>query len=136
MMSARRRRPAAGASILAGLGFGVPGLVGIVHLANTGKVWTFLGFPTYGGGPLESLGIRTTIPLMAGYLVVCVAEVGAGVLLWTNRPAGPWSTWVLLPFETAYWIGFALPFGLLLGVARTILVGVPKAQATNPGPLR
>jgi hypothetical protein len=28
----------------------------------------------------------------------------------------------LLPFELAFWIGFALPFGLLLGIARTGLL--------------
>lgn len=130
-MSDRRRKSEAAVSILAGLGFGIPCLAGIGHLARTGNVWTFLGFPTYGDGPFESLGIHTTIPLMAGFLVICAAEIGAGVLLWTGRSAGPRTTWLLLPFEMAYWIGFALPFGVLLGAARTVLVLLPKARIMN-----
>ena len=46
-------------SVLLGLGFGIPGVLGAIHLARTGEVWTFLGFPTYGGGPFERLGIQT-----------------------------------------------------------------------------
>ena len=29
---------------------------------------------------------------------------------------------LLLPFEFAFWIGFALPFGPLLGIVRTVLL--------------
>jgi hypothetical protein len=40
-------RASAGAlSLLLGLGFGLPGAFGVVHLRRTGEVWTFLGFPT------------------------------------------------------------------------------------------
>ena len=44
---------AAGLSIFLGLGFGLPCAYGIRHLSTTGEVWTFLGFPTYGGGHLR-----------------------------------------------------------------------------------
>jgi hypothetical protein len=36
-------------SLVLGLGFGLPALWGTVHFAQTGEVWTFMGFPTYGG---------------------------------------------------------------------------------------
>jgi len=35
---------------LAGLGFGLPGAYGAAYLTSHGEVWTFFGFPTYGGG--------------------------------------------------------------------------------------
>ena len=40
-------------SIFLGLGFGLPCAYGIWCLSTTGEIWTFLGFPTYGGGPLR-----------------------------------------------------------------------------------
>jgi hypothetical protein len=39
-------------SILVGLGFGLPCAYGIRYLSTRGEVWTFLGFPTYGGGAI------------------------------------------------------------------------------------
>jgi hypothetical protein len=40
-------------SIFLGLGFGLPCAYAIRYLSTRGKVWTFLGFPTYGGGHLR-----------------------------------------------------------------------------------
>ncbi len=116
-------KPAAGAlSLFLGLGFGVPCVFAIRHFARTGDVWTFLGFPTYGGGPFERIGIQTSTMLLVGFLAVCVAEVAAGVLLWTDSSFAVPASFALLPFELVFWIGFALPFGLLLGLARVVLL--------------
>lgn len=102
-----------------GLGFGLPGVYAIWYLAARDRVWTFFGFPTYGGGPFETIGIKTTPALVAGFVVVCGAELVAGTLLWQRQGAGVALALVLLPVEFAFWIGFALPAGLILGVART-----------------
>lgn len=115
-------RLAAVFSFILGLGFGLPCAYGIRYLSRTGEVWTFLGFPTYGGGPFERIGIRTTVPLLVAFLVVCGLEVVTGWLLWRGLGAGAVLAVALLPFELAFWIGFALPFGPLLGLARAILV--------------
>ncbi|MGB7983353.1 MAG: hypothetical protein WCF36_21455 [Candidatus Nanopelagicales bacterium] len=45
-----------------------------------------------------------------------------GVLLWASTPHAPAASYALLPFELAFRIGFALPFGPLLGIAPTGLV--------------
>jgi hypothetical protein len=85
-------------------------------------VWTFLGFPTYGDGPFEDVGTDTTVPLLVAFLLVCVAELVAGwLLLRARRPAGLLALG-LLPLELAFWIGFALPLGPVVGLARTVLV--------------
>lgn len=116
-------RPAAGVvSVLLGLGFGIPCVFAIRHLGRTGEVWTFMGFPTYGRGPFDRLGVPTSIPLLVGFLVVCVAEALVGVLLWTDASYAPALGYALLPFELAFWIGFALPFGPVLGLLRTVLL--------------
>ena len=109
-------------SIVLGLGFGLPGVLGTLHFARTGEVWTFLGFPTYGGGPFERLGWATSVPLLIGFLVVCLAEVAVGLMLLRDASGAATLSALLLPFEFAFWIGFALPFGPLLGIVRTVLL--------------
>jgi hypothetical protein len=109
-------------SILLGLGFGIPGALGALHFARTGQVWTFMGFPTYGGGPFEGIGFATSVPLLLAFVLVCLAEVIVGVTLLTNAPYAETFAYALLPFELVFWIGFALPFGPPLGIARTVLL--------------
>lgn len=116
-------RTVAGAlSLLLGLGFGLPCVAGINHLARTGEVWTFMGFPTYGNGPFERLGLPTSVPLLLVFLAVCIAEAVVGVMLWTGAPMATTLAYALLPVEIVFWIGFALPFGPVLGLARTTLL--------------
>jgi hypothetical protein len=115
-------RAAAVVAWITGLGFGLPAVFGLRYFAQHQEVWTFMGFPTYGGGPFERWGIQTSIPLLAGFIAVCVAELIVGGLLWSGRPAGLWLALALLPFELVYWIGFALPFGFVFGAIRTTLV--------------
>src|SRR6187549_76066 len=116
------RVAAAACSLVLGLGFGLPGAFGAVHLARTGEVWRFLGFPTYGGGPFERWGIPTSVALITGFVLVCVAEVVLGVMILVDAPGTTVFAIAILPFELAYWVGFALPFGPPLGIARTVLL--------------
>lgn len=116
-------RMAAGlVSIFLGVGFGLPGVAGARHFARTGDVWTFLGFPTYGDGPFEHLGIPTSTALLVAFVAVCVAEVAVGVLLVMGRPLARTLGFGLLPIELVFWVGFALPVGPPLGLLRTILL--------------
>jgi hypothetical protein len=125
-------RLAGALSVVAGLGFGLPGIPGLLHLAREDEIWTFMGFPTYGDGPFESVGIDSTPALLGGFLVVCAAEVGVGVALW--RGHGRVASLALLPFELAYWIGYALPFGPLLGAGRTALVLASRSTSDSVSP--
>jgi hypothetical protein len=124
-------RVAAGMSGLLGLGFGIPGVIGAEHLDRTGRVWEFMGFPTYGPGMFAEWGIPTTVPLIRGFVAVCAAEVVVGVLLWRRgtMTIGRILALVLLPVEFLFWIGFKLPFGPLFGVLRTVLVIVGSIAA-------
>ena len=115
-------RAAGVCSLVLGLGFGLPGVYGAWYYARQGQVWTFLGFPTYGDGPFERWGFPTNVALLLGFVAVCAAEVVVGVLLWGGSTIAPWLAFALLPVELLFWIGFALPFGPLLGLARTVLV--------------
>jgi hypothetical protein len=129
-------RVAAASSAVLGIGFGVPCAYGIWHLARRGEIATVLGYPTYGKGPFEAVGVPTTVPLMSAFLGVCLGEVACGWLLWKGRPAGRTVALWLLPVEGSFWTGFALPFAPPLGIARTIAVlrATPDAPARRPGP--
>jgi hypothetical protein len=116
-----------------GLGFGLPGISAIQHFAEHGTVWTLMGFPTYGEGPFENVGIETTTPLLVGFLVVCALEVVVSVLLWAGRRSGAVLSLVLLPVEMIFWIGFALPFGPVLGLLRTVPVVVALREGKDAG---
>ena len=111
-------RLAGSLALLAGLGFGIPGVFGVRHFVSTGQVWQFLGFPTYGDGPFVSAGLQTSLGLLVGFVVVCAAEVVVGLSLLAGWAPALWIQFALVPFELAYWWGFALPFGFVLGVAR------------------
>jgi hypothetical protein len=62
-----------------------------------GRGPTILGFPAYGRGPFERLGIATTVPLLSAFLLVCVLDCVAGWLLWNGSITGAILALVLLP---------------------------------------
>ncbi len=127
------RRAAAVFAWLAGLGFGIPGVYGTFSFAEHRSVATFAGFPTYGGGPFERVGLPTSVPLLSAFVGVCLLECVSGWLLWCGRRPGRTLSWVLLPAELVLWIGFALPFGPPLGAARTVLIVWPRAVTVSDG---
>jgi hypothetical protein len=115
----------------AGLGFGPLGVYGTAFFAQHHAVWHVMGFPTYGHGPFETIGITTSVPLLVGFVAVCAAEVVVGSMLWTGRTNARWLSFALLPFEVSYWIGFALPAGLVLGAMRTVAVVAASMRAAS-----
>lgn len=127
---------AAALAAFPGLGFGIPCAMGMVHLARTGEVWTFMGFPTYGKGPFEKAGLPTTLPLLGAFLAVCTAEVATAWLLWRRPRVGAPVSLVLLPAELLFWAGFALPFGPPFGIARAILVLGQRHRTAAAAPRR
>lgn len=64
----------------------------------------------------------TTTALLVGFLAVCTPEVALALTLWTDALHAAALSYALLPFELAFWIGFALPLAPQLGAARTVLV--------------
>ena len=77
-------------SLVLGLGVGLPCVFAIRHVARTGQLWTFMGSPTYGHRPFERIGIETSVPLLVGFLAVCVptAKVPAPRGGWGHGVAG------------------------------------------------
>jgi hypothetical protein len=124
-------RTAAVLAWIPGVGFGLFCPYAIWYLATRGQVWMVGGYPTYGLGPFEEIGIATSVPLLSLFLLVCLAEVAVGVLLWQRRRLGVVLGLAVLPLEFAFWIGFALPIGYLVGPARAAVLLV--ALLRRPG---
>jgi len=76
-----------------GLGFGLPGVYAIWHLLDRGEIATVMGYPIYGEGVFEDLGVKASVPLLVAFVVVCAAECAAGWLLWSGRRTGRSSRW-------------------------------------------
>lgn len=115
-------RVAAILAVFSGLGFGLPGVYAIWHMIQGRGIAYVMGLPTYGGGTFERYGIKTTIPLLVGFVLVCAIECVAGWMLWNGEMGGAVLALALLPIELTFWIGFSLPFGPLFALARTILI--------------
>jgi TRAP-type C4-dicarboxylate transport system permease small subunit len=60
--------------------------------------------------------------LLVCCLLVCVAELVVGWMLWRNRRPGLVFALALVPIEFLFWVGFLLPVGPPLGLIRTVLV--------------
>jgi hypothetical protein len=104
------------------VGFGVFVPPGIVHFVKDGTPLMVFGFPAYGNGPFERMGIKTSVPLLVAFLAVCLAEAVAGWLLWDGRRSGAYLGLTIIPAGALFWYGFALPIPPLVAVARTILI--------------
>ena len=69
------------------VGFGVFCFPAIRNLLSGRDIPMVMGFPAYGRGPFERIGIPTTVPLLAAFLLVCILEAVAGLLLWRGSMA-------------------------------------------------
>src|SRR5689334_7621048 len=102
--------------------FGVFCVPAIQNLLNGRPIPIVMGFPAYGRGPFERVGIPTTIPLLAAFLLVCILEAVAGFLLWGGYKSGAVLALVLLPVGGVYWWGFALPIPPIFAFVWSILI--------------
>jgi hypothetical protein len=96
-----------------GLGFGGFAIPAIVSVSQGHGIFYTFGYPTYGNGPLEQIGVPTTAPLLAGFLAACVVQVIGGVLLLWPRPPGIVVSLVGMLLGATFWWGFSLPFAWL-----------------------
>ena len=115
-------RIAAGLHWFVAIGFGVFCLPAIRNVAIGRDVPFVMGFPAYGQGPFERIGLNSTVPLLAGFLLVCILEAIAGILLWQGLMSGAILALVLLIPGGIYWWGFALPIPPILAIIWTILI--------------
>jgi len=94
----------------------------IRNLSSGREIPLVFGFPAYGRGAFERRGLRTTIPLLLGFLLVCTLEAVAGGLLWGGHRSGAILALGLLVPGGLYWWGFDLPYPPVAAFLRTVLI--------------
>ena len=104
------------------IGIGVFCIPAIRNLLSGRDIPIVMGFPAYGRGPFERVGLPTTVPLLAAFLLVCILEAVAGYLLWGGYRAGGVLALILLPVAGIFWWGFALPIPPIFAVVWTVLI--------------
>ena len=133
-----RRRPARGAAIvtwLQSLLFGLPAIpVSLYVVRNHELPWLWDMFPMYGGPWSDSLPEWRLVLALALFLLVSLISGYGASLLWRGRRAGLLMVAGLLPIEAVFWWGFALPFPVVGGVIRAVLIALawprPSRSAT------
>ena len=84
-------------------------------------VLPYIGEPN--GGPFyASLSHGAFVALLGISLLLGIAQVVAGVLLWNGQRAGAILQFAILPVEAIFWYGFALPIPPLFAIVRVVLV--------------
>lgn len=104
-------------------GFGIPAIPVGVYLLTRGRLPTFFDlFEMYGGPWFSRVKPETFVALLAVFFGVSALNAWSGWLLWRGRRAGGVLNLSLLPLEAVFWVGFALPFPPVAGVARLVLI--------------
>jgi hypothetical protein len=106
------------------IGLGIPDMIGIRSLLAGRGVPLVLGYPSYGGGAFERMGIATSVRLLLVFLLVLIAEIPAGWLLWQGERSGAVLALILLVPEAIFWWGFDLPLPPILAVVRVVAIGL------------
>ena len=105
--------------------FGIPAIPVAAYLLQNGRLPTFLDlFPMYGGPWSSRVDNGSFAVLLVAFLFVTLVASWAAWLVRNGSKAGAVLCFVLLPIEAVFWLGFALPFPWLIGIARTALLAL------------
>ena len=113
---------------ISSIGLGIPCLMSIRNLSAGKGIPFVFGYPAYGGGGFERHGFATTIPLLVGFLIICIAEGYTAWLLWGGHKTGAILALILIIPGAIYWWGFDLPYPPIAALIRTILIVISWAS--------
>ena len=115
--------------VAAGWALPAPVLMWWVAVKGRLPVLPYIGAPN--GGPFyESVSPAVFIILLALSLLLGIAQVVAGVLLWNVERSGAVLQFALLPIEALFWYGFALPIPPIFALIRGALILLAWRQLT------
>lgn len=115
-------RIAAVLAAISAFGLGIPCIMAIRNLSAGRGIPFVFGFPAYGGGGFERHGMATTIPLLAGFLIICILEGYTAWMLWGGYKTGAVLALILVIPGAIYWWGFDLPYPPVAALIRTVLI--------------
>ena len=112
-------------AVLGGL-LGVFQAVGIppvlLELQRTGELPIIFGDRALGGGPFETLPFQTIVMLGWAFVGLSVLELVAAWWLWRGRRRGGRLALLLTVAGAPFWVGFLLPYWLVVGPLRLLLL--------------
>ena len=115
--------------VAAGWALPAPVLMWWVAVKGRLPVLPYIGEPN--GGPFsESVAPGVFIVLLGLSLLLGIAQIVAGVLLWHGERAGAALQFAILPLEAVFWYGFALPIPPVFALIRVALVLLAWRQLT------
>ena len=113
--------------------FGIPAIPVSSFLLTNGYLPTFFGlFDMYSGPWSSRLQAGTFVALLVAFLLVIVVAAWSAWLVWQGRKVGMLINLAILPFEAVFWLGFALPFPWLIGIARAGLLAMAWRSLDDP----
>jgi len=116
------------------LGFGLAAVPVSIFLLQNRRLPTFLGmFEMYGGPWSARVSDNSLVALLLVFLGLTLLAAWSAWLLWQGRRIGAVLNLAVLPVEAVFWIGFALPFPWLTGVARVVFVAGAWKSLSGPG---
>jgi hypothetical protein len=105
--------------------FGIPAIPVAAYLLQNGRLPTFFDlFPMYGGPWSSQIENENFAVLLVAFLSVTLVAAWAAWLVRNGSKAGAVLGLALLPIEAVFWLGFALPFPWLIGIARAALLAL------------
>lgn len=113
--------------------FGLPVIPVVLILVQRQNLPTLLGlFQVYGGPWSSELSADSLIWLLVAFLVLCLLAAGSALLVWQGSRTGAVLNLALMPVEAVFWIGFALPGPVVLGVVRVMLLTLAWKSLRRP----
>lgn len=101
------------------------GVAAILRYALENKsLPSFFGMFRMLAGPFEALGMEGLINAGLVFVAVSALKYLSAYWLWDGRQDGAVLQLILLAVSAIYWYGFAVPYGLVLGLPQFVLIGL------------
>ena len=94
----------------------------LLELQRTGELPLMFGVRAGGGGPFESLPASSLLALGWALVGLSILEPLAARWLWQGQRRGGRLAVLLTVAGAPFWIGFALPYWLVVGPLRVVLL--------------
>ncbi len=94
----------------------------VLYILSNREIPIFFGIRALSGPISEILGIDAVLAAEVPYGALHLLGVVAGYLLWKSKRLGGILGISVIGFSSFFWIGFAVPYGPLIGIPNLYLI--------------
>lgn len=94
----------------------------ILYITEHGELPRFFGIRSLSGPISEMYGVDAVLAAQVPYGALHLLGVVAGYLLWRSNRLGGILGVVVIALSSLFWIGFAVPYGPLIGIPSLYLI--------------